>query len=132
MSKIIDGDLFKTLAIGASFVALILVACRQVIGQPNIESNLEPLSCDAEDNLRSLSSRISTNIRFVNRKNFRVKVYWIDFRGKRQHYFDLAPNGVRDQQTFVSHPWLVTEAGENQPCIKMFLPNQKPKIAIVD
>ncbi|MBW4621327.1 MAG: DUF3110 domain-containing protein [Cyanosarcina radialis HA8281-LM2] len=101
---------------------------------PNsISSNkLETLSCEDEGKLRSPSSEISTNIQLINRKKFRVKVYWIDFQGKRQHYFDLEPNETRDQQTFVSHPWIVTEAGDNQPCIKIFLPNEKPKTVIID
>lgn len=131
MSKIPDSDRLKRLAIGVSFVALILATCSQALAQSNTD-RLKLISCEAEDKLRSLSSDVSTNIRLINLKNFRVKAYWIDFRGIRQHYFDLEPNEVRDQQTFVSHPWLVTEAGDNQPCIKIFLPNQKPSIVIID
>jgi uncharacterized protein YcfL len=97
-----------------------------------LSNKLEPLSCGDEGKLRSLSSEISTNIQLVNGKKIRVKVYWIDFQGKRQHYFDLEPNESRDQQTFVTHPWIVTEAGDNQPCIKIFLPTQKPRTVIID
>jgi hypothetical protein len=111
-------------------VILMLAICTQAVGQSSIV--LEPSSCGAEESWRSLSSQVSTNIQFINRKPFRVKVYWIDFTGKRQHYFDLEPDEVRDQQTFVSHPWIVTEAGDNQPCINIFFPNEKPGIVIIN
>lgn len=98
----------------------------QALGQCIIV--LESSSCSAEENWRSLSSEISTNIGFINRKTFRVKVYWIDFTGKRQHYFDLEPNEVRNQQTFVGHPWLITEAGPNPPCINIFFPTKSQEL----
>jgi hypothetical protein len=104
----IQRKIFKGLAIGTSII--ILATNSPAFGQFTTASNtranarLKPFSCEAEGNLRSLSSQISTNIRFVNRTPFRVKVYWIDFAGKRQHYFDLEPHQMYDQQTFVSHP----------------------------
>lgn len=128
--KIPDCDRFKSLIIGTNFVVLTLIITNQAFGQSDMR--LKPQNCSAEDNLRSLSSQISTNIRFINQKTFRVKVYWIDFTGKRQHYFDLEPNQTYEQQTFVSHPWLITEAGDNQPCINIFFPNEKPGIVIID
>jgi hypothetical protein len=130
MPKIIYRDRLKSLIIGASFVALTRTLGSQAFGQS--DTILKPQSCSAEDTERSLYSQISTNIRFINRKTFRVKVYWIDFTGKRQHYFDLEPDEVRDQQTYVTHPWLITEAGDNQPCINIFFPNEKPGIVIID
>lgn len=138
MPEIPDCDRPTRLTIGASVIALILASCSQAVAQFTTASYtgantvLKPQSCQAEGNLRSLSSQISTNIQFINRKPFRVKIYWIDFTGKRQHYFDLEPNEVRDQQTFVSHPWIVTEAGANQPCINIFFPNEKPGMVIIN
>lgn len=128
--KIPKCDRAISLIIGTSLASLILTISSQALGQSDVI--LDPQSCSAEDTERSLDSQTSTNIRFINRKAFRVKVYWIDFTGKRQHYFDLESDEVRDQQTFVSHPWLVTEAGDNQPCINVFFPNEKPGIVIID
>jgi hypothetical protein len=84
------------------------------------------------DDLRSNSDQISTNIQFVNRSSFTVKVYWIDYDGRLQHYFDLEPNEIREQQTFVFHPWLVTEDTGGQPCIGVFFPDEQPGTAIID
>jgi hypothetical protein len=130
MPKISQCDHFRSLIIDTSSIVLTLTIGSQAFAQSDIK--LKPQSCSAEDSRRSLSSQISTNIRFINQKPFRAKVYWIDFTGKRQHYFDLEPNQTYDQQTFVSHPWLVTEAGDNQPCINIFFPNRKPGIVIIN
>jgi hypothetical protein len=82
--------------------------------------------------LRSNSDQISTNVQFINRSSFTVKVYWIDYDGRLQHYFDLEPNEIREQQTYVSHPWLVTEDTGGQPCIGVFFPDKQPGTAIID
>jgi von Hippel-Lindau disease tumor supressor len=94
---------------------------------------LKPQSCSSEPQLRSSSSLLSTNVQFVNIRSSPVKVYWIDFAGKRQHYFDLEPNQVRWQQTFTSHPWIITDSGANQPCLTIFLPPSRVDgFAIID
>jgi hypothetical protein len=137
MPKISDCDRPIKLIINVSFVALTLSICSQTFAQFSTASNpvsntvLKPYNCQ-EENLRSLKSDVSTNIQFINRKPFRVKVYWLDFTGKRQHYFDLEPNETRDQQTFVTHPWLITEAGANQPCLNIYFPVEKPGIIVLE
>ena len=93
---------------------------------------LRPRSCRVESELRSLNSNVSTYIQVINRSSSSVKVYWIDFNGKRQHYFDLDPLQSRDQQTYVTHPWLIALSGANQPCIHIFLPIPQKGIIIID
>ncbi len=93
---------------------------------------LRPRSCRVESELRSLNSNVSTYIQVINRSSSSVKVYWIDFNGKRQHYFDLDPLQSRDQQTYVTHTWLIAQSGANQPCIHIFLPIPQKGIIIID
>lgn len=113
-------------------IILALNCCSRVFSQPKL-TPLKSKSCRSETRLRSRSSSSSTNVRFINRQRFVVKVYWIDFAGKRQHYFDLEPNEVRWQQTFTTHPWVITSAGENQPCLDIFLPpSLTDGVAIID
>ncbi|NJN37615.1 MAG: hypothetical protein HC790_01045 [Acaryochloridaceae cyanobacterium CSU_3_4] len=111
----------KLVTISTIFIALLLSFHGSVFAQSKTVV-LEPQACIFEKGFRSKSSLFSTNVQFINSKPFRVKVYWIDFAGKRQHYFDLEPNQVRWQQTFTSHPWIITESGDNQPCLNIFLP----------
>ena len=121
--------LIGKLLVYCSFLTFILSLSHQSVAQSNIL--LKPQNCLVENNLRSLNSNSSTYIRFINRTNSLIKVYWIDFTGKRQHYFDLAPNQTQDQQTYVTHPWLIAESGSNQPCINIFFPNKQPGTVII-
>jgi hypothetical protein len=75
-------------------------------------------SCDAEANYASQPSRESTDITFVNRSDKPVKVYWLNFQGKRILYQSLPPGGRHTQQTFVGHNWLVATLTEQ--CIEIF------------
>lgn len=83
---------------------------------------LQPLSCKAESKLRSLNGDQSTTIRLINRGSHTYKVYWLDYQGHRKHYRDLAPGERYDQQTYVTHPWVITEAGPEQRCRGIFQP----------
>jgi hypothetical protein len=89
--------------------------------EKNLDS-LKTLSCEKEFNLRSMNADQSTTIRLINRGSQTFKVYWIDYRGRRQHYRDLAPGERYDQQTYVTHPWVITESGPEQPCLGIFQP----------
>ncbi|MBS1806563.1 MAG: hypothetical protein JST84_00045 [Acidobacteria bacterium] len=33
---------------------------------------------------------------------------WLDYEGKRQKYYELAPNTQYIRQTYSTHPWVVT------------------------
>lgn len=76
-------------------------------------------SCDSESDYASRASNESTDIAFVNRSDQPVKVYWLNFQGRRVLYEKyLPPGGRRAQQTFVGHNWLVATLGEQ--CIGIF------------
>jgi VHL beta domain len=101
----------------------------------NLKHNfeLQRMSCEEEKDLYSISGDVETSIEFVNRKSFILKVYWLDYSGKRQHYFDLRPNQVRVQKTFVSHPWLITGSEhEVNNCFGIFLPTEKYGVVTIE
>jgi hypothetical protein len=77
-----------------------------------------PRSCDAENSYASQPSRESTGIVLVNRSGQPVKVYWLNFQGRRVLYQTLPPGGQQTQQTFVGHNWLVATMTEQ--CIGIF------------
>jgi hypothetical protein len=93
---------------------------------------LNPISCENEGTQRSLNSRNPTSIRVVNERKVPVNVYWINYQGQREHYFKLAPGKMRDQSTFSSHPWLITQDQEDQSCMGIFFPTDKPGLIILD
>lgn len=75
-------------------------------------------SCAAEANYPSLASKQTTGMTFVNRSDEPIKIYWLNFQGKRRLYHFLPPGGRQTQQTFIGHNWLVTNSA-NQ-CIGIF------------
>lgn len=69
---------------------------------------------------------------FVNQTDQVVKIYWLDFEGRRVEYGVLQPGEQKRQGTFSSHIWLVTDteekplAGFRAPDLPSTLLIQKP------
>lgn len=75
-------------------------------------------NCEQESNLKS-GTGASINISFVNNATKKINIYWLDFNGKRVSYKKgLETGNTHKQQTFVTHPWLITD--ENDNCIKIY------------
>jgi hypothetical protein len=75
---------------------------------------------EAEANIRSMHSDTPTRVSFSNMTGFPVQIHWLDFAGKRVLYRTLGPGESYVQQTFLTHPWLVTDA--NGQGIMLFMP----------
>jgi hypothetical protein len=59
-----------------------------------------------------------------------VNVYWIDYQGQRVPYFAALGAGQSPvQQTFITHPWIVTDA--NGACLGIWLPTESPGTALI-
>jgi von Hippel-Lindau disease tumor supressor len=78
-----------------------------------------------EIGIRSVNGNLSTNIKFVNNRQETVKVQWLDYRGKRKFYKTLSPNEQYDQQTYLTHPWLITDTNNNS--LYLFFPDAQPR-----
>jgi alpha-tubulin suppressor-like RCC1 family protein len=63
-----------------------------------------------EPYLRSIQSALPATIKFVNTTAQTLRVYWLDFSGQRVLYNTLAPSQSYFQLTFLTHPWVVTDA----------------------
>jgi hypothetical protein len=69
--------------------------------------------------LKSLNSDNPTNITFTNATCIAISIYWLDFEGNRVFYADIPPGVSYVQNTFLTHPWVVTNANGD---IGLFLP----------
>lgn len=84
--------------------------------------------CDAESTLKSKTGK-SINVNFINNTGKNINIYWLDMNGKRVSYKNnLAPSGKHPQQTFVTHPWLITDTSGN--CLGVYLFNESTDISI--
>jgi hypothetical protein len=87
---------------------------------PEPADAIQRLPCSEERLLRSGPSERSLDIGFVNVGPDPVVMYWLGFDGARVAYARLAPQQAYRQQTYLTHPWLVSSPKGN--CLAIFLP----------
>jgi von Hippel-Lindau disease tumor supressor len=63
--------------------------------------------------VRSLNSDVQAAITFQNDSAQTVKIYWLGFKGERVFYQRLLPGETYQQETFLTHPWVVTDDKDN-------------------
>ncbi|WP_223256246.1 hypothetical protein [Micromonospora endophytica] len=92
--------------------------------RPAAPPQLSPLPAWRERDLRSVSGGAETSIEFVNLRSRPVILYWIDHQGRRRQYAVIQPGQSHRQQTYVGHPWVVTN-GRGQALV-CFEPTRTP------
>ena len=66
---------------------------------------------------------------FENRSQAEVRLFWLDFEGKRQAFGTLAPGQRHTQGTYAGHVWLATDPG-GEPLGVLPAPEQDALVAI--
>jgi hypothetical protein len=99
-----------------------------VASSPISVTGMKVSGCAEEGTLRSATGP-STNVRFTNNSEGRVTVYWLNSLGRRVEYRKLAKGESYDQQTYVTHPWLIT--GEQGQCLGIYTPESAAKATLV-
>lgn len=89
-------------------------------------ANTQPKQCGSESVSISRSGKVTTEITFINQRQQPVKIYWLDYSGKRKFYAQIQPGDRVVQQTYVTHPWVVTDASNN--CLDVYYPDGQPRI----
>ena len=83
-------------------------------------------SCSEEGSLRSQVSDVSLDMTLVNGTREDLTMIWLEFVGGRRVEYATIPAGHSyEQQTYVTHPWLVL--GEDGRCLGIFVPNEAGK-----
>ncbi|MEW6270069.1 MAG: hypothetical protein AB1689_12325 [Thermodesulfobacteriota bacterium] len=67
-------------------------------------------SCGREGALVSTPPGDPTEYTIRNETSSMLVVYWLDYEGDRQRWFDVPPAATATQGTFTTHPWLVADA----------------------
>jgi hypothetical protein len=101
---------------------------RAEVSSMSKDDGLHP--AEQEGVVRSLPSRIATAIDFVNTTADVRRVYWLDFAGKRQLYCELPPGEIFSVQTYLTHPWLTTDAGDRP--IALYFPDAQKRVIVLD
>ena len=78
-----------------------------------------------EKGIKSINSDVSTEMTFTNKSGKTVKVYWLDFNGERKLYNTLEEKESYLQQTYLTHPWLITDEKDN--AWHVYYPDAQPR-----
>lgn len=111
--------------LGSLSLKALLVAIMLATGGARVAN----ANCPGEESLRSKEGKISTAITFLNQGSVPVSIYWVDYQGNRKFYSKLEPGQRYRQQTFITHPWIVTSEGND--CLRMFMPQATEIVAAV-
>lgn len=77
-------------------------------------------SCKDRPNLRSQNTNIATKLTFINRSGGMRGILWLDFDGQPKEYANLNDGEQIVLDTFMRHPWMVTDGPGN--CLRIVLP----------
>jgi uncharacterized caspase-like protein len=77
-------------------------------------------SCALEKSAKSIIAKTPTTISFKNSTDSVVHIFWLDPNGERKLYASLYAGEKHTQRTFLTHPWLVTDA--DQRCLAVHMP----------
>jgi dipeptidyl aminopeptidase/acylaminoacyl peptidase len=78
----------------------------------------------------SRNTGAETEIKFLNRLDEEVDIFWIDPDGKRVAYGSLRAGESRENHTYAGHVWLVTSRGGN--VLAVFQAEETAGLAIID
>lgn len=87
---------------------------------PQVVATGADATCANIGNIRSFESNQSGQIIFHNNSQAAVQVNWIDYNGGERPYTRLEPGQFVEQQTFVSHAWMVRTAASGE-CLGIYL-----------
>ena len=109
------------------FVAVVgALSTRSVVAQ----SMLKDVGCAQENSLRSLEGATSTNIIFVNQSEITIRTYWLNYEGRRVFYAEVPPGKNYVQQTYVTHPWVITN-NRSGDCVAIYEPLPFDSIVVI-
>ena len=121
----------RSLPISAPGLAIaLLMTLPASTGPAAAQAKLSNIGCGREDALRSVDGTRPTNVTFINQSGRRVRTYWLNYAGKRVFYRELGPGDSYTQQTYVTHPWVITSDGSGD-CTALYQPLAAPAIAII-
>ncbi|MGP0058997.1 MAG: caspase family protein [Beijerinckiaceae bacterium] len=84
------------------------------------DDSRSPARCSDEQSLKSVDARRPTGISFKNSRDTSIRIFWIDYAGKRKLYGSLSYGQSLSLQTFMTHPWVITNNVDT--CIGVYLP----------
>lgn len=111
----------KTAVTPVKFAAFAVSAFLMIVAPAAIAQRLHPAE------LAGIKSIIgaATKITFVNGSAQAIRIYWIDYNGNRVLYQTLSPGEEYGLNTFLHHPWVITDEDGNAWAV--YYPEAQPR-----
>jgi len=110
-----------------AFLAAILAA---LAGSAQAQQNeLQDIGCSGEGALHAIDEKTQTEVTFFNQSPKPIRIYWLDHHGIRKFGSEIRPGDSYVQLTYVTHPWVVTNA--TRACLAIFQPEAESAIVVV-
>ncbi|MDC7223387.1 MAG: hypothetical protein PQJ60_06565 [Spirochaetales bacterium] len=87
-------------------------------------------SAPKESDYRSEESLVKTKIAFVNDTGYVRMIFRLDEEGKRELHAFLEPGEDFVAETWLTHPWLVTDKDTN--ALRIYLPARRHRLIRID
>jgi hypothetical protein len=110
--------------------ALLAIILTALSPAAQAQNELHDVGCGGEARLHSVDSVKSTEVIFFNQSTVPIRTYWLDFEGKRIFRSEIRPGDSFVQQTYVTHPWVVTNSS-TRDCVAIFQPDSSAAIVVV-
>jgi hypothetical protein len=99
---------------------------------PNVSASKEVPDppCRNRKNIRSMVSEEKTKLTFINRSGATRSIIWIDFNSKDKSFGRLKNGEQIELDTFVTHPWMVTNSGG--ACLQIVEPDTGARVVVLE
>ncbi|HUU26163.1 MAG TPA: hypothetical protein VMW68_11455 [Methyloceanibacter sp.] len=95
--------------------------------KPKAAAGLGPdPSCQDLFKVKSQGSNAKAKITFINKSGAYRSIMWLDFSGQPKDYANLQAGEKLTLDTFMTHPWMVTDGPGN--CIEIFIPHAGTRV----
>ena len=109
------------------FLAAILVA---LAGGAQAQTELRDLGAPAKAVCGRIDETTMTEVIFFNQSPAPIRTYWLDHQGNRNFGSEIRPGDSYVQQTYVTHPWVVTKSAA-KACMAIYQPEASSAIVVV-
>ena len=99
---------------------------------PNVSASREVPDppCRNRKNIRSMVSEEKTKLTFINRSGATRNILWLDFASNTRSFGRLKNGEQIDLDTFVTHPWMVTNS--SGACLQIIEPDAGGRVVVLE
>ncbi|KAJ6259428.1 hypothetical protein Dda_6330 [Drechslerella dactyloides] len=70
---------------------------------------IQPIHPDNEPGSRSVNGDKAVKLIFINNRASAVRLWWLDYNGKRVDYGTVGDGEIKEMDTYVTHPWVLVD-----------------------